>query len=49
MGNAIPQASPENTVIRTYLEWLSELPWSVSTTDNLDIRRAEQKLSSLPR
>lgn len=34
--------SPEATVVRTYLEWLINLPWSVTTTDNLDIHRAEK-------
>ena len=42
---AIPQASPEYTVIRTYLEWLADLPWAISTEDKLDIRRAEQVLN----
>jgi len=32
--------SPEATVIRTYLDWLIGLPWSVTTKDNLDIERA---------
>ena len=36
--------SPEATVIRTYLDWLIDLPWSVSTKDNLDIKRAQQIL-----
>jgi ATP-dependent Lon protease len=30
-------SSAEYTVTRTYLEWLTDLPWSVSTTDLLDI------------
>ncbi len=36
--------SPEYTVVRTYLEWLTELPWSVETEDNLDIERARRIL-----
>jgi ATP-dependent Lon protease len=36
----IPSASPEVGVIRTYVDWLVGLPWNVSTTDNLDIRKA---------
>ena len=41
---AIPPASPEYTVARTYLEWLTELPWSVATEDVLDIRKAKRIL-----
>ena len=37
---AMPVASPEVTVVRTYVEWLLDLPWSMSTEDNLDIARA---------
>ncbi|OIO72205.1 MAG: endopeptidase La [Elusimicrobia bacterium CG1_02_37_114] len=33
--------SPEATVIRTYLDWLINLPWAVTTQDNFDIKRAE--------
>ncbi|HEY3278214.1 MAG TPA: endopeptidase La [Syntrophorhabdaceae bacterium] len=32
--------SAEYTVSRTYLDWLTEVPWSVSTDDNLDIKEA---------
>jgi ATP-dependent Lon protease len=41
----IPIASPEYSVIRTYLDWVCELPWSVQTEDQLDIRRAERILN----
>lgn len=40
----IPPESAEHTVVRTYLEWLVNLPWSVSTEDNLDIVHARQVL-----
>ncbi|MFW6132353.1 MAG: endopeptidase La [Planctomycetota bacterium] len=40
----IPTASPEHNMIRTYLEWLAELPWSNATTDKLDIARARKVL-----
>jgi ATP-dependent Lon protease len=38
-------SSAEYTVSRTYLDWLTELPWSVVTQDNLDIGAAEKKLN----
>ena len=41
---SIPSASPEYHVIRTYLGWLTDLPWSNSTRDNLDLARAQKTL-----
>lgn len=41
----IPPASPEYSVIRTYLDWVCELPWSVQTTDRLDINKAQRILN----
>ncbi|MHC4126358.1 MAG: endopeptidase La, partial [Planctomycetota bacterium] len=40
-----PSASPEYSVIRTYLDWVCELPWSVRTEDRLDLRRAQRILN----
>src|SRR4030043_935404 len=37
--------SAEASTVRTYLDWLVELPWSKSTTDNLDIKSAEKVLN----
>ena len=31
-------------MIRTYLEWLADLPWSKSTEDNLDLKHARKVL-----
>ena len=39
-------SSAEYTVTRTYLEWLVELPWSVSTEDKLDIQEARNILNT---
>ncbi|MFH1230084.1 MAG: endopeptidase La [Planctomycetota bacterium] len=36
----IHPSSAEYTVARTYLDWLINLPWSIPTKDNLDIKRA---------
>jgi len=36
----LPAAAAEYGVIRTYLDWLVSLPWSISTSDNLDIQHA---------
>ena len=36
----IPAVSPEYQVVRTYLEWIADLPWNVTTVDQLDIERA---------
>jgi len=41
----IPSASPEYSVIRTYLDWVCELPWSVQTEDQLDINKAQRILN----
>ncbi len=34
----------EASIIRTYLDWMVELPWSKSTRDKLDIKNAKQIL-----
>ena len=36
----------EASTVRTYLEWLVELPWSRSTKDNLDIKAASKILNA---
>ncbi len=41
----IPSASPEQGVIRTYVDWLVSLPWGVETDDNLDLDDAEKALN----
>jgi ATP-dependent Lon protease len=40
----MPPLSPEVGIIRSYLEWILELPWTESTDDNLDVRHANKTL-----
>ncbi len=40
----LPTAAAEYGVIRTYLDWLTSLPWNRSTEDNLDVAHARQVL-----
>ena len=42
IGNHAAEAS----VIRTYLEWLTELPWSTTTEDNLDLAHVREVLDT---
>ena len=42
--STIPTASPEYSVVRNYLDWLTELPWCKSSTDRINIKKAEQVL-----
>jgi hypothetical protein len=43
--NQMPPMSPEVGIIRTYLDWLVELPWSAATSDNLDVAHASRVLN----
>jgi len=40
----MPTASPEYSIIRTYVELLTSLPWSKSTGEKIDVPRARQVL-----
>ncbi|MFA6186384.1 MAG: endopeptidase La [Phycisphaerae bacterium] len=40
-----PFTSPDFSVIRTYLDWACELPWSIKTADSLDIRKGGKILN----
>ncbi|MBW7960123.1 endopeptidase La [Patescibacteria group bacterium] len=39
------QFNPETSYVRTYLDWLVELPWSNSSPNNIDIKQAEKILN----
>jgi ATP-dependent Lon protease len=40
----LPSAAPDYHVIRTYLEWILDLPWKASTQDILDLNHAREVL-----
>jgi len=40
----MPSMAPEVGVIRTYLDWLLDLPWKNATEDNLDVPHAAEIL-----
>jgi ATP-dependent Lon protease len=42
--HTIPPASPERTVTLTYLDWLTTLPWAITTEDTLDVGHAQTVL-----
>jgi ATP-dependent Lon protease len=40
----MPEVAAEYSMLRTYLEWLTELPWSVTTEEHIDIAQARRIL-----
>jgi len=42
----IPSASPESSVIRTYLELIVSLPWNASTGGEVDVKKAREILDA---
>ncbi len=40
----MPPVSPEVGIIRSYIDWILELPWDKPTNDNLDVNNAAQTL-----
>ena len=42
----MPPGSPETAVVRTYLDWLLDLPWTETTDDNLDIPQVAKALDA---
>ncbi len=41
----IPTSSAESAVLRNYIDWLIQLPWTKETEDKLDIKHAENILN----
>ena len=44
----MPPAAAEHSVIRNYLEWMTELPWSKSSEDRLDVEAVSYTHLTLP-
>jgi ATP-dependent Lon protease len=42
----MPPMVAESTVVRTYLDWLLDLPWSVETQDKLNVKEAQEILET---
>lgn len=42
----MPDASAEYSSLRTYLDWLTELPWSITTDERIDIAEARETLDA---
>jgi ATP-dependent Lon protease len=42
----MPPMVAESTVVRTYLDWVLDLPWSTETADKLDLKEAETILEA---
>ena len=37
----MPPMAPEVGILRTYIDWLTEIPWSKATDDKLDVKAAQ--------
>jgi ATP-dependent Lon protease len=44
--NQMPLQAPESGIIRTYLDWLLDLPWNEVSPDNLDVVHAAKVLDA---
>ncbi len=43
---ALPQHAPDRHLIRTYVEWMADLPWSKETVDKLDLKAVREILDA---
>jgi ATP-dependent Lon protease len=44
--SALPQHAPDRHLIRNYIEWMADLPWSIETEDKLDLHQAREVLDA---
>lgn len=42
----IPSMSPEHSYVRTYVDWMLDVPWSEKTKDMLDLKKAKKTLDN---
>jgi ATP-dependent Lon protease len=42
----MPEGAAEASMLRTYLDWIVELPWSVSTEEQIDLKKAREILDA---
>jgi ATP-dependent Lon protease len=42
----MPEMAAERSMVRTYLDWMVELPWSVSSEEQIDLPRAREILDT---
>lgn len=42
----IPEMAPEYSLLRTYFDWLVELPWSIFTKEEIDLPKAREILNA---
>ena len=45
--NQMPPMAPEIGTIRTYIEWILDLPWTAATPDNLEVRHAARSWNAI--
>ncbi len=44
--SSLPQHAPDRHLIRTYLDWMVDLPWNTLTDDDLDLHQAREILDA---
>jgi ATP-dependent Lon protease len=44
--NKLPEASPERSVSRSWLQWIADLPWNEESKDDLDVEHAREVLDA---